>query len=241
MADLAIFDEEIDVKNSTPEEVQKKIEVMKTDLLNKIKSGDEPASRKASALRRKSTEESIEEEIIGDNQTERPKSRGQRSSNVSFFENIGTEESSTTVAINEFKRVNEDVKIRKEKSVLEMKLSGKPIDKYCKDIIQDIEKSSKVIDRHVKQFNTSRFESDKLVQELQAVDKLNEFVNTKGEISEAALTELNKNFKALTEQVFESAPTRKRSMSGRRSSRPNLLGDANMTNQDLLDDLLGKK
>lgn len=242
MADLAIFDDDIDFKNSSPDEVQKKIEVLKADLLNKIKSDEAPPSRKPSALRRMSTEESIEEEIAESAETERPKSRGRRNSNVSFFENVTVEETSTTVAIN-----HEDRKPVRENSVLERKLSGKPVEKYCKDIIQDIEKSNKLIERHVKQFNSSRFESDKLVQQLEVVDKINEFVNFNGEIPEAALTELNNNFKMLTDKVLTDSvpPTRKRSISGRRSSRSesktNLLDDASMSNQDLLEDLLGKK
>ncbi|KAL0840016.1 hypothetical protein ABMA28_015343 [Loxostege sticticalis] len=242
MADLAIFDDDIDFKNSSPDEVQKKIEVLKADLLNKIKSDEAPPSRKPSALRRMSTEDSIEEEIAESVETERPKSRGRRNSNVSFFENVTVEETSTTVAIN-----HEDRKPVRENSVLERKLSGKPVEKYCKDIIQDIEKSNKLIERHVKQFNSSRFESDKLVQQLEVVDKINEFVNFNGEIPEAALTELNNNFKMLTDKVLTDSvpPTRKRSISGRRSSRSesktNLLDDASMSNQDLLEDLLGKK
>ncbi|XP_028165381.1 lebercilin-like protein [Ostrinia furnacalis] len=240
MADLAIFDDDIDFKNSSPDEVQKKIDVLKADLLNKIKN-DEAPSRKPSALRRMSTEESIEEEIVESEDTERPKSRGRRNSNVSFFENVTVEETTTTVTIN-----NEDRKPVRENSVLERKLSGKPVEKYCKDIIHDIEKSNKLIERHVKQFNNSRFESDKLVQQLEAVDKINEFVNFNGEIPEAALTELNNNFKMLTDKVLtDSVPaTRKRSISGRRSSRAesktNMLDDG-MSNQDLLEDLLGKK
>lgn len=237
MADLTIFDEDLDLKSS-PDELQRKMEAMKSELMNKIKSTEEPASRKPSALRRKSTEESIEELIESDEQ-ERPKSRGKRNSNVSFYENAAIEETVTTVAIH-------DGEMKREGSALERRISGKPIDRYCKDIIQDIEKSSKVIDKHMKCFNQSRFESDKLVQQLEAVDKINEFVNANGEIPESALNELNNNFRMLTDQVFSDVTPvgRKRSISGRRSSRDsrnNLLGDANMTNQDLLDDLLGKK
>lgn len=238
MAELAIYDEDIDYKNSSPDEVQKKIDVLKADLLNKIKN-DEVPSRKASALRRKSTEESIEEEIT-EEEVERPKSRGRRNSNVSFYQNITMEETTTTVTI------NEDQKPTRENSALEKKLAGKPVEKYCKDIIQDIEKSNRLIEKHVKQFNNSRFESDKLVQQLQVVDKINDFVNFQGEIPESALSELNNNFKMLTDQVLnEAVPvTRKRSISGRRGSRTesrsNLLDDG-MSNQDLLEDLLGKK
>ncbi|XP_022816709.1 lebercilin-like protein [Spodoptera litura] len=237
MADLTIFDDDLDLKSS-PDELQMKMEAMKTDLMKKIKNSDEPSSRKTSALRRKSTEESIEEqEELED--TERPKSRGRRNSNVSFFEQAAIEDSNTTVAVHQGEM---EVKMKRENSSLERKLPSKPLEKYCKDIIQDIEKSSKVIDKHMKYFNQSRFESDKLVQQLEAVDKINEFVNANVEIPESALNELNNNFKMLTDQVFTDVVPmgRKRSISGRRNSRTNLLGD-NMTNQEMLDDLLGKK
>lgn len=242
MADLAIFDEDIDFKNTSPDEVQKKIEVLKADLLTKLRN-DEAPSRKPSALRRRSTEESIEEEIT-EEEVERPKSRGRRNSNVSFYENITVEETTTSVIIN-----SDDQKPKertRESSALERKLGGKPVEKYCKDIMQDIEKSNKLIEKHVQQFNSSRFESDKLVQQLQAVDKINDFVNFNGDIPESALTELNNNFKMLTDQVLSdpTPATRKRSISGRRGSRTesrsNLLDDG-MSNQDLLEDLLGKK
>ncbi|CAH0626873.1 unnamed protein product [Chrysodeixis includens] len=238
MADLAIFDEDLDLKSS-PDELQIKMEAMKSQLMNKLKSAEEPPSRKPSALRRKSTEGSIDE-LMESDETERPKSRGKRNSNVSFYDNEAIAESVTTVAIHEGEI---ETKMKRDGSALERRVSGKPLDKYCKDIIQDIEKSSKVIDKHMKCFNQSRFESDKLVQQLEAVDKINEFVNANGEIPESALNELNNNFKMLTDQVFcDVAPVgRKRSISGRRNSRNNLLGDANMTNQDMLDDLLGKK
>lgn len=267
MAELAIFDDKLDLNNSTPEEVQKKMEMMKADLMHKIKHHDEEKPRKSSALRRMSTEDSIEEQITESDDMERPKSRGRRNSSVSFYDNVNIEENTTIVSINDFKeeqpitrphRENSVLtKIQRENSVISMaerkrensgidrKLSGKPIDKYCKDIIQDIEKSSKVIDRHVKQFQHSRFESDQIVQQLQAVDKINELVSAKVDIPSETLTELNNNFKMLTEQVFNDTPAvRKRSISGRRSSRdarPNLLGDVGMSNQDMLDDLLGKK
>ncbi|CAG9784799.1 unnamed protein product [Diatraea saccharalis] len=240
MADLAIFDDEIDFKNTPPEEVQKKIDVLKADLLNKIKGNDAP-SRKTSALRRKSTEESIEEEIAESDELERPKSRGRRHSNVSFYEEVTVEENSTTITY------NDDERVKRENSISEKRIAGKPVERYCKDIMQDIEKSNKLIEQHVKQFNSSRFDSDKLVQQLQAVDKINDFVNLKGEIPEEALTELNNNFKMLTDQVIEdSIPiNRKRSVSSRKSSRSEskttLLDDAAMSNQDLLNDLLGKK
>ncbi|XP_060801072.1 lebercilin [Amyelois transitella] len=266
MADLAIFDD-VDFKNSSPDEVQKKIESMKVELLTKIKNNEEPSSRKSSALRRGSLGESIEEQIEEEEVQERPKSRGRRNSNVSFYGDVTVEETTTTVTINSHNEIEHDKKPKRETSNLDRRVGGiesemvrpkrensnlekilaaKPIDKYCKDIIQDIEKSSKVIDRHLKQFNTSQFESDKLVQQLQAVDKINDFVNSNGEIPAEALTELNNNFKMLTDQVFTDVPVpRKRSLSGRRGSRTesrtNLLGDSNLSNQDLLDDLLGKK
>lgn len=233
MADLAIYDNEIDMSN--PEELQKKIEVMKADLISKIKN-EEPVSRKSSAVQRQSMEESIEEEI--EEEVERPKSRGRRNSSVSFYENI---EENKVISISP---TDDETKLRREGSVAEKKTPGKPIEKYCKDIIQDIEKSSKVIEQHVKQYKYSRFESDKLVQQLEAVDKINEFVNENGEIPETALAELNNNFKMLTDQMFNEGPTRKRSISGRRGvreSRMNLLGDSNMSNQELLEDLLGNK
>ncbi|KAJ0179658.1 hypothetical protein K1T71_004249 [Dendrolimus kikuchii] len=232
MADLTIYDDEIDTNN--PEEFQKKIEVMKADLLKKIKN-EEPVSRKASALRRRSTEESIEEEIV---EVDRPKSRGRRNSTVSFYGN--TEENTVVSTTGNENRTQ----LQRENSIVEKRLSGKPIEKYCKDMIQDIEKSSKVIEQHVNQYNHSRFENDKLVEQLQAVDKINEFVTTNGEISESALTELNNNFKMLRDQMFTEVPSRKRSISGKRGareSRTNLLADTNMSNQDMLDDLLGKK
>lgn len=238
MADLTIYDEDFNLKSS-PDELQSKMEAMKTELMNKIKN-EEPPSRKASALRRNnSTEESIEEQSETEEQ-ERPKSRGRRNSNVSFLDSTTVEESVTTVAIHQG-----EMDIKRQTSSLERKIAGKPIEKYCKDIIQDIEKSSQVIDKHVKNFNQSRFENDKLVQQLEAVDKINEFVNANGEIPESALNELNNNFQMLTDQVFTDViPTgRKRSLSSRKSSREsraNLLGDANMTNQQLLDELLGK-
>ncbi|XP_049866582.1 lebercilin-like protein [Pectinophora gossypiella] len=254
MADLTIFDE-LD-KNPSPDEMQKKIEIMKQDLMNKIKN-DEAPSRKSSFIRRQSTEESVEEQIVEEKEDvliERPKSRGRRGSSVSFYENTVIEETTTTVAINDYtgdeiERVEKVTKIEKprtrENSASERKLScGKPLDKYCKDIIQDIEKSSRVIDKHMRQFNHSKFESDKLVESLQVVDKINEFVNSNGEIPEETLQELNNNFKMLTDNVFtEPTVTRKRSISGRRNSREpkNMLDDSSMSNQDLLDDLLGRK
>lgn len=240
MADLTIYDEDLDLKSS-PDELHRKMESMKTELMKKIKN-DESASRRPSALRRKSTEDSIDEQIEIE-EPERPKSRGRRNSGVSFFEQAAIEESTTTVAIHEGET---EMKIKRETSALERRIAGKPMEKYCKDIIQDIEQSSKVIDKHMQCFNQSRFESDKLVEQLEAVDRINEFVNSNGEIPESALNELNNNFKMLTDQVFTDVVpvARKRSISGRRSSRDsrtNLLGDANMTNQDLLNDLLGKK
>ncbi|KAJ8733063.1 hypothetical protein PYW07_015662 [Mythimna separata] len=239
MADLTIYDDDFHSKSS-PDELHSKMEAMKTELMNKIKSEETP-SRKTSALRRKnSTEESIEEQSESEEQ-ERPKSRGRRNSTVSFFD-TSVEETVTTVAIH-----HEDKAIKRQTSALERKIAGKPMEKYCKDIIQDIEKSSQVIDKHVRSFNQSRYDNEKLVQQLEAVDKINEFVNANGEIPESALNELNNNFQMLTEQVFTDivpATGRKRSISSRknsRESRTNLLGDANMTNQQLLDDLLGKK
>ncbi|CAH2106922.1 unnamed protein product [Euphydryas editha] len=240
MADLTIIDD--DLKNTTPDEMHKKMEAMKQDLMNKIKNNEEPRSRKSSALRRMSTEESIEEQIIEEVVIERPKSRGRRGSTVSFYDN-----SNSDTGNNHTSDESDKIQFKRElSSATEKKVSVKNIDKYCKDIIQDIEKSSKVIDVHMKQFSQSKHAGDKLVEQLQVVDKLNQFVNGSGDIPTEALTELNNNFKMLTEQVFtENAPVRKRSVSGRKNSRieskTNLLGDANMSNQDLLDDLLGKK
>lgn len=242
MADLAIFDDEsIAYQRQSPDDAQKRIEAMKADLLSKIKND---ASRKSSGVRRQSTEESVEEEIVEGE--ERPKSRGRRSSTVSFYNDITIEETTTTVAINDYKNNEvEPVKPKRENSTLERKLSGKSVEKHCKDIIQDIEKSSKIIDKHMKSFNSSKFESDKLVQQLQAVDKINELVNKNGEIPNETLTELNNNFQLLTDQVFTEVPVaRKRSIAGRRNSRGetrnNLLGDATMSNQEMLNDLLGR-
>ncbi|XP_068630579.1 lebercilin-like protein [Battus philenor] len=244
MADLAIGDEDNPLLNCSPDEIQQKMEVLKADLLKKIKNNDEPISRRNSAMRRKSTEESIEEQIEIDEEVERPVSRGRRNSNVSFYERITVEETNS-VAIHDFSG-DVERKPKREMSGKEKKSPGKPIETYCKDIMQDLEKSSRVIDKHIKQFNNTKLESDKLVQQLFAVDKINDLVNSNGEIPDEALTELNNNFKILTNQVIDAAPVaRKRSVSGRKNprieSRTNLLGDSNLTNQDLLDDLLGKK
>lgn len=251
IADLAIFDDELHVEQQ--DELHKKIEVMKTELMKRIKSDEPTPSRKTSALRRKTPEEAIEEhpeyEI-----NERPKSRGRRNSSVSFYEESNITESTTTIAVHEtdkqvcVKRENSSIGergVKREGSALNERLiDGKPIDKYCKDIMQDIEKSNKVIDKHMKAFGQPRFESDKLVEQLEAVDKINEFVNGSGDIPEAALSELNNNFKMLTENVFSEAPlARKRSISSRKNSRDartNLLADT-MTNQEMLEDLLGRK
>ncbi|XP_039748999.1 lebercilin-like protein [Pararge aegeria] len=240
MADLAIIDD--DLKHATPEEMQKKMEAMKADLMKRIKNNEEPGSRKTSALRRKSTEDSIEEQIE-EVVIERPKSRGRRGSTVSFYDSSSSEMNAASSSTGDEAKSM----IRRELSITEKKVMGKPIEKYCKDIIQDIEKSSKVIDNHMKQFTQTKFASDKLVEQLQAVDSLNEFVNGGGDIPSEALSELNDNFKMITEQVFsDNVPIpRKRSVSGRRNSRiesrTSLLGDSNMSNQDLLEDLLGKK
>ncbi|XP_038210583.1 lebercilin [Zerene cesonia] len=243
MADLAIIDD-VDLANAPPEDVQKKMDLMKTELMNQIKKNEQPPSRKPSALRRRSTEESIEECVAGE--IERPKSRGRRNSTVSFYDTTNAETISSIINDGPGDEIDK-FKVRRESSVVERKLSGKSVDKYCKDIFQDIEKSSKVIDVHMKQLSQARFASDKLVEQLQAVDRMNELVNARGDIPDEALSELNNNFQLLTDHVFtESVPiTRKRSVSGRRNSRvesrSNLLGDASMSNQDLLDDLLGKK
>lgn len=239
MADLTIIDD--DLKNTTPDEMQKKMEAMKEDLMKKIKNNEEPLSRKTSALRRMSTEESIEEQIIEEVVIERPKSRGRNGSTVSFYNN-----SNSDTGNNYTSDEADKVTLKREFSAKVKKAPAKNIDKYCKDIIQDIEKTSKVIDVHMKQFSQSKFTGDKLVEQLQAVDKLNDFVNGSGDIPTEALTELNNNFNMLTEQVFiENEPVRKRSVSSRKNSRieskTNLLGDSNMSNKDLLDDLLGKK
>ncbi|XP_047986221.1 lebercilin isoform X2 [Leguminivora glycinivorella] len=250
MADLAIFDDQLDFKNASPDEVQKKLDAMKADLINKIKN-DDPVSRKSSALRRKSTDESIEEEL-SEVDDERPKSRGRRHSNVSFYEDV-TIEDRTTIISEEFKAVEVTnpvpaTRTNMDKTKVERKLSGKPIETYCKDIIHDIEKSSKVIDKHMREFNQSKFNNDTIVEHLQAVDKINELMNAQGEIPSEALSELNNNFNMISEQVLsaEGLPVaRKRSVSGRRSSRvesrTNVFGDSSLSNQDLLNDLLGKK
>nr|XP_026490087.1 lebercilin-like protein [Vanessa tameamea] len=240
MADLTIIDDTL--KNSTPDEMQKRMEAMKLDLMNKIKNNEEPCSRKSSALRRMSTEESIEEQIVEELPAERLKSRGRRNSTVSFYDNSYSEGNNYSTGDE-----GDKVHLKREISIVDKKTVVKPIEKYCKDIIQDIEKSSKVIDVHMKQFSQSKYTGDKIVEQLQAVDKLNQIVNGSGDIPTETLTELNNSFKMLSEQVFtESVPVvRKRSLSSRKNSRieskTNLLGDANMSNQDLLDDLLGKK
>ncbi|XP_052738589.1 lebercilin-like protein [Bicyclus anynana] len=240
MADLTIVDD--DLRNSTPEEMQKRMEAMKADLLNKMKNNEEPGSRKPSALRRKSMEESIEEHIE-EVVIERPKSRGRRGSTVSFYDSSSSEMNAASSSTGD----DEKTLLKRELSITDKKATGKPIDKYCKDIIQDIEKSSKVIDNHMKQFTQTKFASDKLIEQLQAVDTLNEFVNGGGDIPPEAFSEMNNNFKMLSEQVFsENVPVaRKRNLSGRKNSRiesrTSFLGDSNMSNQDLLEDLLGKK
>ncbi|XP_046960664.1 lebercilin-like protein [Vanessa cardui] len=241
MADLTIIDDTL--KNSTPEDMQKRMEAMKLELMNKIKNNEEPCSRKSSALRRMSTEESSEEQIVEELPTERPKSRGRRNSTVSFYDNSYSDTGNNYSTGDEGDKIH----LKREISIVDKKTVSKPIEKYCKDIIQDIEKSSKVIDVHMKQFSQSKYAGDKIVEQLQAVDKLNQIVNGSGDIPTETLTELNNSFKMLSEQVFtESVPVaRKRSLSSRKNSRieskTNLLGDANMSNQDLLDDLLGKK
>lgn len=248
MADMSIFDEEIDFNNTAPEVVQKKINTMKEDLLHKIKNNEEPVPRLSSAVRRYSTEETIEEVEEIKEVLERPKSRG-RSANVSFFGDTSVEETSSIVTVHHHGSGDEGpTKLRRESSTLERKSSAKPIDKYCTDIIQNIERSNRVIDRHMKEFSSSKLESDKLVEKLQAVDKISDFMNNKGDIPEDTFTELNNNFKVLTNQAIESIPVaRKRSVSSRRSSvqrsesKSNLFGDSSMSNQDLLEDLLGKK
>ncbi|XP_063532145.1 uncharacterized protein LOC134742887 isoform X2 [Cydia strobilella] len=250
MADLAIFDEQRDFKNASPDEVQKKLDAMKADLINKIKN-DDSLSRNSSALRRRSTDESIEEQL-SEGDDERPKSRGRRHSNVSFYDDVTIEEN-TTIISEEFKAVEVSnpvpaTRTNMDKTKTERKLSGKPIETYCKDIIHDIEKSSKVIDKHMKEYTQSRFNNETIVEHLQAVDKINELVNAQGEIPSEALSELNNNFNMISDQVFsaEGMPVaRKRSVSGRRSSRvesrTNVFGDSSLSNQDLLNDLLGKK
>ncbi|KAI5635656.1 ciliary protein causing leber congenital amaurosis disease domain-containing protein [Phthorimaea operculella] len=243
MADLSIFDE-LEKSASPTDDMQKKLEYMKKDLMNKIKH-DEP--KKASIVRRQSTEESIEEQIVEvDVPPERPKSRGRRGSSVSFYNDI--EETTTTISINDY-RSGDEMALAKPKSRVssgtERKLGGKPLDKYCKDIMQDIETSSRVIDKHMKQFTHSKYESDKLVEQLNVVDKINDFVNSDGQIPAETLQELNNNFKMLTDNVMTEAPiARKRSISGRRNSRiesQNAIDDSSMSNQDLLNDLLGRK
>ncbi|XP_063361020.1 myosin heavy chain, fast skeletal muscle [Cydia amplana] len=248
MADLAIFDEQLDFKNASPDEVQKKLDAMKADLINKIKN-DDSLSRKSSAVRRRSTDESIEEQL-SEVDDERPKSRGRRHSNVSFHDDV---EENTTIVTEEFRAVEvynpvPATRTNMDKTKVERKLSGKPIETYCKDIIHDIEKSSKVIDKHMREYSQARFNNDTIVEHLQAVDKINELVNAQGEIPPEALSELNNNFNMISDQVFsaEGMPVaRKRSVSGRRSSRvesrTNVFGDSSLSNQDLLNDLLGKK
>lgn len=298
MTDLKIFDEDIDF-DTDGDELQMKMASMKADLMKKVKSKDEPTSRKPS-LRRTSTDESLDDDVF-DNRDERPSSRCRKNSSVSFYENIVVEENSTSFTINNYKPGDEFDKKRetnsftarssvtaksnkiseesdrkpkretsnldrilskpsnstsngdipgpkREGSNLDRILSGKPMDKYCKNIISDIEKSNKVIDKHLKDFTQSKTESDKLVEQLEAVDKMNEYVMSNGDIPSETLSELNNNFKMLSDSVFnDTLPVhRKRSVSGRRTSaisdgKANPFGDASMSNQDLLNDLLGKK
>ncbi|XP_041976694.1 lebercilin [Aricia agestis] len=242
MADLSIVDDEMRLRNSSPEDMQKRMEAMKADLMSKIKNNEEvsqPGSRKSSAIRRQSTEETIEEQVDEEPIIERPKSRVRRNSALSFdgFTDV-------TVFGNGFCTSEEKSVMKRENSMIERKASSKPIDKYCKDIMHDIEKSAKVIDVHMKQFSHTQQVSEKLVEQLQAVDKFNDLVNGKGDMSEEALQELNNNFNVLSQTVEAPIP-RKRSISGRRNSRvesrTSILGDANMSNQDLLNDLLGHK
>lgn len=251
MAELAIFDDELDFKNVSPDEMQKKLDAMKAELVSKIKNNEDPLSRKSSAIRKRSTDESIEEKIEEVDETERPKSRGRRHSNVSFYTDGTVDDNSTTITKSEVKAVeiNETTpaaRIKRENSALERKISGKPIEKYCTEIIHDIERSSKVIDKHMREFSQSKFDNEQIVQQLQAVDKINNIVNAKGEIPPEAFSELNNNFNMLTEHVLSEVPVaRKRSISSRKNSRieskTNIFGDSSLSNQDLLNDLLGKK
>ncbi|XP_011548452.3 lebercilin-like protein isoform X1 [Plutella xylostella] len=243
MAGLSLFEEEIDFHNTAHEDVQKKIESMKIDFMNKIKNNEDPLSRKAS-LKSGSEKDSMEEKIeTNQDEEERPKSRGRRTSRVSLLNETKVEETVASHSSN-YNRGNE-MKLKRENSIVDRR-NSKPIDKYCNNIMQDIEKSSQIIDRHVKEFNTTKFDGEKLVQQLHAVDKINEYVTANGDIPDEAFEELNNNFKMLTDQVMsETLPiAKKRTLSGRGTKtegRGNLFGDSSMSNQDLLDDLLGKK
>lgn len=245
MAELSIFEEENDLTSTSPEEMERKMEILKKDLLNKIKKNEDLEPRLASSLRRYSTEGSTDE--IEEKETDRPTSRGLKSGGISFFGDVTLDENPTVAKVNNLGSGDEGTKLKREHSTVERKLSGKSVDGYCKTIIQDIEKSSKVIDRHVKEFNSTKIESEKLVKQLEVVDKISEFVSEQ-DIPEETLVELNNNFKMLTNQISENTPiARKRSISNRKASIPksesrnNLFGDASLSNQDLLDDLLGKK
>ncbi|GBP80537.1 hypothetical protein EVAR_39407_1 [Eumeta japonica] len=244
MNNLSLFDDEIDFTDYSSDAAQKKIEAMKAEMMKKIKNKEDAPTRKSSAVRKYSADESIEEQIeeeVVENEnsyTKFPKVR--QNSAVIFNNKTHLEESADST--------KESVSADEEQDeIVENKNFKAPINKYCKDIIAGIEKSSKIIDKHIDEFKSSKIEGDRIVEQLHAVDKMNELVTSRNDIPEEALVELNNNFKMLTDQVYNDIqPTKKRLSSGklsasRSNSRANLFGDANLSNKDLLNDLLGKK
>ncbi|CAK1552744.1 unnamed protein product [Leptosia nina] len=220
IADLTIDDDRL-TECATPEDTRIRMRAMKMDLMTKIINNEESTSRRASALRGRSSEESTEEELTRG--PTRPVSRGRRSSAVCFSEADEDAPGSTDLA------AGDDVDRASAR-----KLSGKQ-EKYCKNILEDIEKSSRVIDVHVRQLSAVQSAGDRIAEQLRAVDRVNELVNAKGDVPEPALTRLQERFQSLSEHVVARGP------SGRRAKVSTLLDDEALTNRDLLDDLLGKK
>ncbi|XP_047520951.1 uncharacterized protein LOC125060207 [Pieris napi] len=194
------------------ENSQSKMEVMKTDLMNRIRNNEEPPSRKTSALRRQSTEESVDEYVV--EEAGRLEVRVRRSSGVSFYE-AGRGESETDT----------------ERGTGDGTQTGRRAERYCKDILEDIEKSSRVIDVHVRQLSAAAGAGERLASQLRAVDRVNELVNARGDLPAGAISQLQNEFEALSQHALPS----------RLRPAADLLGDRALSNRDLLDDLLGKK
>ncbi|XP_022121942.2 uncharacterized protein LOC110997886 [Pieris rapae] len=190
------------------ENSQSKMEAMKTDLMNRIRNNEEPRSRKTSALRRQATEESVSEYVVEE------AGRARRSSGVSFYE-AGRGESETDT----------------ERGTGDGTQMGRRAERYCKDILEDIEKSSRVIDVHVRQLSAATGAGERLASQLRAVDRVNELVNARGDLPAGAISQLQDEFEALSQHAL---PPRLRPAA-------DLLGDRALSNRDLLDDLLGKK
>ncbi|CAH3989363.1 unnamed protein product [Pieris brassicae] len=202
MASVGIREQRI----TCTENSQSKMETMKTDLMNRIRNNEEPPSRKTSALRRQSTEASVDEYVVEE------VGRARRSSGVSFYE-AGRGESET------------------ERGTGDGTQTGRRSERYCKDILEDIEKSSRVIDVHVRQLSAAAGAGERLASQLRAVDRVNELVNARGDLPAAAISQLQDEFEALSQHALPS----------RLRPAADLLGDRALSNRDLLDDLLGKK